>query len=184
MRLSVSIVAATVVALITGIGAAVAVAPALAVSYAGCIAHSTGSFYSVTFTPSSSHKCRTGDSKVRWQQRGPIGPRGPMGLTGLRGAAGTNGTNGTNGAQGPTGPSVTSSRSLGLGAAFVLPANSTTPTSLTCPSGKVAMSGGFNIAGSSVVKASYPDGTTPGKWNFSFVSVAADTVDLSVVCIS
>lgn len=66
-------------------------AGAATVTYYACVNNSTGAPTIVTATTT----CKSGHSKISWNEVGPTGPAGKNG---------TNGTNGTNGAQGIQGP--------------------------------------------------------------------------------
>ena len=48
--------------------------------------------------------CRSGERRVTWSRRGPIGPRGLQGAAGAPGATGERGETGAQGAQGSPGP--------------------------------------------------------------------------------
>src|SRR5947209_1419768 len=75
----------------------------------GCFLPPTGSVRIVT----SAADCRTGETAIQWNQKGPqgltgargvAGPQGLRGATGATGAAGPQGPKGDTGAQGPPGP--------------------------------------------------------------------------------
>lgn len=63
----------------------------------------TSCYASGTWRPidAPTQKCRSGETQLTWNQRGPVGPVGPAGPTGATGATGPQGLQGV---QGPTGP--------------------------------------------------------------------------------
>jgi hypothetical protein len=108
--------------------------------------------------------CPSGDTAIKWNQRGPSGPQGPegrtghqgaagpQGATGLQGPAGPQGVTGATGPQGVTGPQGPSGPLTNYAAIyqiFSVPAGATNYLiQLTCPDAyqnggnQVALSGG------------------------------------------
>ncbi|HET7902417.1 MAG TPA: hypothetical protein VFL59_14640 [Candidatus Nanopelagicales bacterium] len=75
-------------------------------TFTACVSHVSGSFYNLTVSPARDRTCRSGDVRVRWNQKGVpglTGARGATGAPGARGAAGTDGTNGQDGRDGTDG---------------------------------------------------------------------------------
>lgn len=71
--------------------------------YTACYSVRTGALRVIAAT----RRCRSGERRVRWSQRGPAGPVGPRGLqgaTGPQGSVGPPGAQGPEGSQGPAGP--------------------------------------------------------------------------------
>jgi collagen triple helix repeat protein len=96
-----AVVSGTVAALVAG-GSAAALAtdsPPTRV-YQGCLNRSLGALYHVALNPSSPPGCLRDDTRVSWNQTGPMGPAGTRGATG---AAGPQGSKGDTGAAGPQG---------------------------------------------------------------------------------
>jgi hypothetical protein len=69
------------------------------VTFYACETTSTGAIRMVTATTS----CKTGETKISWNQVGPQGPKGATGATGAKGATGATGAIGATGAAGATG---------------------------------------------------------------------------------
>jgi hypothetical protein len=120
-------------------------------------------------------KCRKGEKRIAWNQRGRAGRTG---------AAGTNGVNGTNGANGvPAASMLTGSVNTtvtGSGQAFAAPTGRTDPTS-SPEAGHVMLSPGATIVARDLavkLAASAPD---PGAAVFTFI-VRDDGADTAVSC--
>jgi len=75
-------------------------AHAASVTYYACVTTATGAIDIVSKTAT----CKSGQTKISWNQAGPAGPAGPKGATGATGPAGPKGATGATGAQGPQGP--------------------------------------------------------------------------------
>jgi hypothetical protein len=116
--------------------------------------------------------------------QGPQGPAGPQGEAGPMGPAGPEGAAGAPGPAGPAGVSGFEVVTQG----FSVPASGTSTTSLylrtvSCPAGKVPLSGGFTISeGATRLAGSRPQGTTG--WTFQFVQLELLPVPVTayVVC--
>jgi hypothetical protein len=65
------------------------------VTFYACETTSTGAIRMVTATTS----CKTGETKISWNQVGPQGPKGATGATGAKGATGATGATGAIGAK-------------------------------------------------------------------------------------
>jgi hypothetical protein len=100
-----------------------------------CVKKHGGSLY-------QAKKCKKGDKKLSWNQKGPAGPTGPAGSAG---AAGTNGTNGTNGANGTNG---TDGAVAGWSTTHAASVNITADTALTPIASKFLPPGSWIINGS------------------------------------
>jgi hypothetical protein len=131
----------------------------------------------------------TGVSYVCNGERGPQGDRGPQGEPGAQGLQGTNGTNGIDGKDGVSGFETVSET-------FTTSNTSASPTGpvVSCPTGKVPLSGGFSAAGvilevsqlNSIDTTVSADGhvTRTGSWRFGFVNYVTNpvTITVSVSC--
>src|SRR5262249_31408878 len=89
-------------------------------------------------------------------QRGPVGAKGAVGATGPQGLAGAIGPQGLPGqqgppgraaTQGPTGPNGISGYEVDETEAWTRDTGDVYEASQFCPTGKVAVSGGFNLVG-------------------------------------
>lgn len=99
--------AAAALALAVGAGAAAAIGVAVDDTViAACRSSSSGALR----VPSAGLGCKTGETPLQWNVKGPSGPPGPAGAAGATGAtgaagpAGADGKPGAAGAQGPEGP--------------------------------------------------------------------------------
>jgi hypothetical protein len=113
------------------------------------------------------------------------GPQGPKGDTGPQGTQGTNGTNGIDGKDGVSGYET-------VNETFTTSNTSASPTGpvVSCPTGKVPLSGGFSGAGvilevsqlDSIDTAVSADGhvTRTGSWRFGFVNYVTNPVTITV----
>lgn len=85
--------------------------------------------------------------------QGETGERGPQGLTGEtgpQGPAGPQGPKGDRGAQGPAGPSVASGAQVVSNTNEKSAIDLFTTVSVSCPAGKVAVSGGYELESTNV----------------------------------
>jgi hypothetical protein len=76
--------------------------PPAGTTYYACVNNTTGDLFLIKSTGT----CPAGDTKISWNQTGPVGPagpQGPVGATGAQGPAGPKGATGATGAQGPAG---------------------------------------------------------------------------------
>ena len=109
----------------------------------GCIMNPlTGVPTPLLVLPNATAACPSGYTALDWNAVGPQGPAGPVGAAGpagLQGLQGPKGDPGSQGAQGPIGPAGPSGSFAG---ATVVSATATTTASVSCPEGKVAISGG------------------------------------------
>lgn len=140
------------------------------------------------------------------------GARGPQGPAGEKGLSGTNGTNGAPGAVGPTGPTGSPGGGGGqvgpTGPAGVLgpeqiaqdqpdlPANTVTSLEVACPTGDIAISGGFDNGDTAapaqvmLLRSMSDAGYTHGQaqdWDFTVDNTGSDVpagvTSFSVVCL-
>jgi hypothetical protein len=135
---------------------------------------------------SASAICKNNETSLNWNQRGITGPtgakgdqgiQGPKGVTGPKGAMGTTGSKGDTGGKGATGPKgATGGRGpTGSGGASGYEVVSTSQdeppdvglwtTTATCPGGKVAVGGQYNV----IVSSGVFNGVVPDDPN-SFVT--------------
>jgi len=136
-----------------------------------------------------------GASYVCNGERGPQGDRGPQGEPGAQGPAGPQGPQGANGTNGVDGKDGVSGYET-VNETFTTSNTSASPTGpvVSCPTGKVPLSGGFSAAGvilevsqlNSIETAVSADGnvTRTGSWRFGFVTYVTNpvTVTVSVNC--
>src|SRR5438045_1105038 len=66
-----------------------------------CYSKATGTWRPIDYP---SEKCKSGETQLDFNQRGPEGPAGPQGATGAQGLAGPVGPAGSAGPAGPAGP--------------------------------------------------------------------------------
>jgi hypothetical protein len=136
-------------------------------------------------------------------QRGPAGPRGPVGRTGPRGPAGPAGRTGAKGATGPTGATgktgaTGATGSTGgpldpkrilhvFGPTFPVLAGAAGPVyfAAPCPSGAIALGGGFTITGTVHISSSTASDFQQG-WQVSADNPGAvnGTVQAFAVCLT
>jgi Collagen triple helix repeat (20 copies) len=105
--------------------------------------------------------CKSNETTLDWNSQGPsgtTGPQGPTGPTGAQGPKGDNGTAGTTGPQGPqgnpgptgpSGPAGTTNLTQIISQPVNVPPHVVSPAvhqDAVCPSGMVAVSGGYFIA--------------------------------------
>jgi hypothetical protein len=98
--------------------------------------------------------CSKGQAAVTWNQTGPQGPKGDTGATGPQGPRGDTGATGPQGAQGPKGdtgatgppgPAGPLDTTAVLTPLVALPVNSSNGADAVCPTGMVAISGGWIV---------------------------------------
>jgi hypothetical protein len=120
--------------------------------------------------------------------QGLVGPQGPAGPQGPPGAPGPQGLAGPAGAMGPAGPSGFSGYEVAT-QAMSLPVGGLT-TFATCPSGKIAIGGGFGRIpdrGEVIVRESRPYAEFgPRYWALGFRNTTTGpiSVDVYAVCVS
>jgi len=123
--------------------------------------------------------CRNNESVLQWNEQGPQGDPGPPGANGEDGTNGTNGedgadgTNGTNGEDGADGtngedgadgtngtngedgaPGLSGYEIVSTSSTVTISTGTTTFLSVTCPSGKEVLGGGYQIGSLSTGEAS------------------------------
>ena len=107
---------------------------------------------------------------------GAAGPAGPAGPAGAAGAAG---------AVGAAGPTVASTRHIVSSLANALPVSGTNAISVTCPTGEVAVGGGFSVSSAVAVTTSAPDAVNPRTWDVTLqTTTTTETADIYAVCIA
>lgn len=127
-------------------------------------------------------RCRTSEVAIAWNQTGPQGPPGPKGDKGDTGAAGPQGPPGPEGPPGITGIETVS-------ATFDVPGGGTGGRLVSCPEGKMPLSGSFNAVGAAVSSSSLYSTTIrivdgraikTGTWGFVFQALGDATVHAQV----
>lgn len=138
----------------------------------GCYTRSGGNLRVID---DSATGCKTSETSLDWNAQGPAGPVGPAG------PAGPAGPQGADGPQGPAGISglETATRDIQVPAGFF------STTDVSCPTGKTAISGGWNssaLAQGFDVDESHPSGSD---WLFTFYNGTnvAVSVTLYAVCV-
>jgi Collagen triple helix repeat (20 copies) len=151
----------------------------------------------------SASQCNPSETATQWSQTGPQGPAGPEGAVGPQGPQGLQGDPGDKGDPGPAGPEgpqgpkgdtgspgpqgqpgtdgvsgyevVKTSGSVG--------ANSYATLDASCPTGKQALGGGYDVAATSFVITSAPNSTNTG-WHVAVQNPQSFGSQLSayVVC--
>jgi hypothetical protein len=137
----------------------------------------------------SAAKCKSGETSLNWNQKGPTGARGPTGANGTTGATGPTGPSGTSGYEIVTINDTFTENSPNLTKVFV--------DNVPCPSGKVVVGGGgsasFDTAGPADVAESYPlVGGGASRWGVGFARLdggyfaVGDTLTYSIhaVCMN
>ena len=95
----------------------------------------------------SQQQCRSNETPISWNQKGPKGDTGPQGATGPQGPKGDTGAQGPKGDTGPQGPPG------GLNNVQVVTATATPSSSgfatmfMNCPAGTTLTGGGVDITG-------------------------------------
>lgn len=130
--------------------------------------------------------------------RGETGPQGVKGDTGPQGTPGPAGPQGPEGPQGPAGPAAEYSADVTVVHGIATTVGSRRYVSLECPTGKVAVGGGYSSVTAGDVAASYPTmrpllfgginvpantGTEPIGWHVEVVSERPGTSGY-VVCMN
>jgi hypothetical protein len=154
-------------------GVAVASIPGQNGVISGCYNKSNGGLRVVDV--SAGDACKTTETAIQWNEvgqqgavgpqgpQGPAGPAGPQGATGAVGPAGAQGATGATGATGAQGPAATLGVSTRLGNVVEVPRDfGAHPSIATCPTGQVAISGGWYGGRSITIVNSLPD--TPHSW--------------------
>jgi hypothetical protein len=118
-------------------------------------------------------------------QRGPAGPAGPIGAPGSTGPAGATGATGP---VGPAGGPLDPARVVHVaGPVFTLPAGQAGPVyyAAPCPTGAIALGGGFTITGTVHVSSSQASDFQQG-WQISADNPGASsgTAQANAVCIT
>lgn len=109
-----------------------------------------------------------GDALLDPSTRCPTGPQGPAGPQGVQGAAGVQGPQGEQGPAGEAGtPGVSGYTNIQSPSDLTVPAKSAAVLHLDCPTGKVPLSGGWDLITGEPpdVLSSFPDGTG---WSMRF----------------
>lgn len=100
--------------------------------------------YTACYTTSGSYlriidatvvNCKPGETKIKWNMRGPRGPTGPAGLTGPAGPAGPTGPQGAQGLPGVSGYEIVTED-------YPVQGNESGALLVSCPAGKKALGGG------------------------------------------
>ncbi len=68
--------------------------------YYACVNNDSGTIHIL----GDHDSCRRNETRISWNQQGPVGPQGPQGDTGVQGPAGPQGAQGDAGTQGLAGP--------------------------------------------------------------------------------
>lgn len=192
------VVALTFIAVLAIVGVATGAIPGTGGTISGCYKTSLGVHGAPlsVIDPSKGETCGPGNSAVNWNQ---TGPQGPQGVAGPAGAASTvpgpQGAKGDTGATGPTGPA---------GASVTGPTGPTGPAGIAnvqdyetilggysnynhentvyCPTGDIALSGGFDVTNTNQgsIVASFPTSDGTG-WTFQ-INGGGNTAAIYVVC--
>lgn len=135
--------------------------------------------------------CASNETPLNWNQTGPQGPAGEAGSTGPQGETGPAGSQGPAGAPGVSGYEVVTAQ-MTIAYNYLYPSQ-TFSGSVTCPTGKVVLSGGWYLdpaAGSSSAAdphpvRNYPSTTTTWSWVFPpYNGSNAFTATLYAVCVN
>lgn len=112
---------------------------------------------------------------------GPIGLTGPQGAQGDPGPPGSIGPMGLQGPQGDPGPGTNFYRSTIV---QMVDANTTVDLALSCLVGDAAISGGVDLGGAFLLRASVPHSTDAGQWRFTVENAtgAPEQVTVHVIC--
>jgi len=134
--------------LVTGVAVALLSAGAAGATYAaqsggdgtitGCLTSRTGALRVV-----DGHKCRAGEQRLVWNKRGATGATGPAGAAGPVGPAGP---------MGPAGSSGVHDVVVVHSAVTTLPPAQDVSVYQACPTGDVALSGGFELGGDTPIR--------------------------------
>lgn len=103
---------------------------------------------------------------------GPVGPIGPQGVPGADGADGADGVDGADGANGLDGSTIVTVSADGI--------EGEKTTTVACPAGKFALSGGFDAQGSVTASFRTADGTG---WTVTQSSGNTDSLKVYVYCV-
>jgi hypothetical protein len=124
--------------------------------------------------PGAGESCNLKESPLDWNAQGPTGPTGPAGAQGQTGPTGPAGSQGPKGDQGPAGISglEQASRSVNLAPGGWI-------VTVDCPTGKLALSGGWDSSGFDTfdVTVSNPYNDNSG-WSFVFVNKSSSTITI------
>ncbi len=189
-------------------GVAMAAVPGANGVITGCYDVKTGALRVID--AEAGQTCRSNnETQVTWSQTGPQGPKGdtgPQGIQGLKGDTGDVGPQGPQGVQGGPGPQgeqgIQGPQGLQgpAGVAGVsgyeiahrqttLNANTTWEIDLSCPGGKVVLSGGYahyNLPTSESINGTYIRESRPldnNTWRFSGETLyASGPLDIYLVC--
>jgi hypothetical protein len=173
---------------------AVAAVPDATGVFHGCYAKSGGALRIIdpASTSASRNRCKSGETAITWNERGPqglpgsagaggaIGAAGPEGPAGADGAMGPAGPEGPAGPQGPPGPGLTGFVAL-QGFVSIGPASSgVAEQTVICPDGTVAINPGFapTFGASFALVYSMPVGWNG--WKFGFKSNSTGTAGAQV----
>ena len=153
---------------VLGVGVATATIPDSSGTIHGCYKQSNGNL-SVIDTGTGG-TCKTSETAVTWSQKGVQGIPGPQGVQGQQGPQGTAGPDGVDdytivSAQGTT--------TAEFGDAFV---------AATCPTGDVAVGGGFDIPPSANVSPFLSENHGDG-WQVQIFGDSGVTMTVYAVCV-
>ena len=149
----------------------------------GCYMKSGGALRVIDATVTN---CKSGETKLEWNQQGPTGPTGAAGATGATGATGAKGATGATGPAGPASITIHTKTVSGI------PPHSGTGQGISCPTGQVAVAYGYNLAGGLSVLGVIPvpsdgsdpfdegEGKTPNGWHFQVQNSANITNNMTL----
>ena len=148
--------------------------------------------------------CRKKDLLLDWNAKGPQGEPGTNGIDGTNGTNGTDGTDGTNGTDGNDGNDGTDGTNgtngfsgyehIRSGPKNTAANNTEVVVYIACPTGKVAVGGGYSVGGSGYTQVRiidnepWPRVALPNQWRVNAVrnsnSTSSWTLYANVICVS